>query len=113
MGQAASALQVSEGHNLSGKVAVITGASSGIGREAAKVLLSRGAHVVMPVRSLSKGEAVKESLLVEIRDSQSGSSPLDAGAIALIQVRCSSCAVRHGCPPLASVCSATSPLSNP
>jgi short-subunit dehydrogenase len=77
MGQAASALEVSENHDLGGKVAVITGASSGIGKEAAKVLLVRGAQVVMPVRSLSKGETVKKELQDECASNHSRVLPPD------------------------------------
>jgi NAD(P)-dependent dehydrogenase (short-subunit alcohol dehydrogenase family) len=42
--------------DLTGKRVVITGASSGLGLEAAKVLTSKGAEVIMAVRSLTKGE---------------------------------------------------------
>jgi NAD(P)-dependent dehydrogenase (short-subunit alcohol dehydrogenase family) len=41
----------------SGRVAVITGANSGIGYRAAAVLADRGAHVVLAVRNLEKGNA--------------------------------------------------------
>jgi NAD(P)-dependent dehydrogenase (short-subunit alcohol dehydrogenase family) len=42
--------------DLTGKRVVITGASSGLGLEAAKVLTSKGAEVIMALRSLTKGE---------------------------------------------------------
>ncbi|OBH45693.1 SDR family NAD(P)-dependent oxidoreductase [Mycobacterium mantenii] len=41
----------------SGRVVVITGANTGIGYEAAAVLAYRGAHVVLAVRDLEKGNA--------------------------------------------------------
>jgi NAD(P)-dependent dehydrogenase (short-subunit alcohol dehydrogenase family) len=46
-----SALQVVEGIDLSGKVCVITGASSGLGRESARALAAAGAHVVLAARN--------------------------------------------------------------
>jgi NAD(P)-dependent dehydrogenase (short-subunit alcohol dehydrogenase family) len=46
-----SALQVVEAINLSGKVCVITGASSGLGRESARAMAAAGAHVVLAARN--------------------------------------------------------------
>ncbi|MCW2689141.1 MAG: putative dehydrogenase/reductase [Mycobacterium sp.] len=41
----------------SGRTAIVTGANTGIGYEAASVLADRGAHVVLAVRDLEKGKA--------------------------------------------------------
>lgn len=46
----------------SGRVAVVTGASSGLGVEIARGILARGARVVLAVRSLEKGERVRREL---------------------------------------------------
>jgi NAD(P)-dependent dehydrogenase (short-subunit alcohol dehydrogenase family) len=46
-----------------GKVAVVTGANSGTGKEAAKRLAGAGAHVVMAVRTVAKGEAARAEIL--------------------------------------------------
>jgi NAD(P)-dependent dehydrogenase (short-subunit alcohol dehydrogenase family) len=51
--------------NLSGKTAIITGANSGIGYQAAVELARHGAHVVLCVRDPHKGHAALESLLRE------------------------------------------------
>lgn len=45
--------------DLSGKVAVITGANSGLGLVSTKALAAKGATVVMACRSRNKGEAAK------------------------------------------------------
>lgn len=52
----ATAEQVTEGLDLSGKHAVVTGCSSGIGFETMRVLALRGAYVVGTSRSLERAE---------------------------------------------------------
>jgi len=53
----ATAESVTEGVDLSGKIALVTGATSGLGRECARVLALRGARVVIACRNLEKGHA--------------------------------------------------------
>ena len=48
--------QVSEGIDLTGKNALVTGANTGLGKETARVLALRGARVTLACRDLSKGE---------------------------------------------------------
>jgi NAD(P)-dependent dehydrogenase (short-subunit alcohol dehydrogenase family) len=46
--------------DLSGKVAIVTGASRGIGRGVAMMLASRGAHVVATARGENAAETVSQ-----------------------------------------------------
>jgi NAD(P)-dependent dehydrogenase (short-subunit alcohol dehydrogenase family) len=62
-----TALDVVAGVDLSGKTAIITGASSGIGIETARALASAGAEVILPVRDPSKGEATAADLRASIK----------------------------------------------
>ena len=48
---APSALDLVDGVDLTGKICVITGASSGLGRESARALAATGAHVIMAGRN--------------------------------------------------------------
>jgi NAD(P)-dependent dehydrogenase (short-subunit alcohol dehydrogenase family) len=54
--------EVIEGISLAGKVAVVTGASSGLGVETVRTLAGAGARVVMLARNKDKQEAVADSL---------------------------------------------------
>jgi len=46
-----------------GKLVVVTGANSGTGQEAARRLAGAGAHVVMAVRTMAKGEQARAEIL--------------------------------------------------
>lgn len=52
--------------DLSGKVAIVTGANSGIGFETAKELARNGAHTVMACRDLEKAEKAVDELRTEV-----------------------------------------------
>lgn len=45
-----------------GKVIIITGASSGIGLEAARILAKKGAHVIMACRNLEKSQPLADEI---------------------------------------------------
>lgn len=62
-GYGSTAEQVSEGTSLRGKNVLITGCSSGIGWETARVLSMRGARVLAAARSLEKGQEVCSRLV--------------------------------------------------
>jgi NAD(P)-dependent dehydrogenase (short-subunit alcohol dehydrogenase family) len=48
--------------DLSGKLAVVTGSSSGIGYETARILAEKHAHVIVAVRDLRKGTAAADRI---------------------------------------------------
>ena len=54
--------------DLLNKIVIITGGNSGIGFEAAKMLVKRGAQVVLAVRNEQKGKQAQESILAENSD---------------------------------------------
>lgn len=48
--------------NLAGKIAIVTGSTSGIGRETARAIAEKGGHVIMAVRNVEKGNSVADAL---------------------------------------------------
>ena len=54
--------EVVEGLDLSGQTIVITGATSGLGKESARALAQTGAHLVLCGRNDEKGQAVAEEI---------------------------------------------------
>jgi len=57
--------EVADGIDLTGKLAIVTGASGGLGAETARVLASRGAAVTLAARDLAKAKPVAERIEAE------------------------------------------------
>ncbi|KAH7287593.1 hypothetical protein KP509_32G064100 [Ceratopteris richardii] len=64
-GSSSTAEDVTLGLSLGNLTAIVTGATSGIGAETAKVLAKRGCLVIVPARNLKAAESLKESILRE------------------------------------------------
>ena len=70
---------------LTGKIAIITGANSGIGLEAAKVFADRGAQIVMAVRDTAKGEAARDLILNTNKEASINVMKLDLSDLSSVQ----------------------------
>ncbi|MGB5949080.1 MAG: oxidoreductase [Parvibaculum sp.] len=75
----ATALDVIKGHDLSGRVVLVTGAASGIGVETARAFASAGADLTLAVRDTAKGEAVAADLRKATGNDRIAVGALDLG----------------------------------
>jgi len=79
-----------------GRIAVVTGANTGIGYQAAAVLADRGAHVVLAVRNLDKGNDAMGRIRAASRGADVTVQPLDLSS--LQSVRAAAGALRSAYP---------------
>jgi NAD(P)-dependent dehydrogenase (short-subunit alcohol dehydrogenase family) len=77
--------EVIAGIDLTGKLAVVTGASAGIGVETARTLASAGARVVMAVRDTAKAEKAAAQIRESVPDAQLEIRELDLGSLASVR----------------------------
>ncbi|RYR37643.1 hypothetical protein Ahy_A09g042502 isoform C [Arachis hypogaea] len=76
-----TAEEVTAGIDATGLTAIVTGASSGIGSETARVLALRGAHVVMGVRNLTAAKQVQQSILKDNPSAKLDAMELDLSSM--------------------------------
>ncbi|MCL7038039.1 hypothetical protein MKW94_029770 [Papaver nudicaule] len=76
-----TAEEVTNGIHATGLSAIITGAASGMGAEAARVLALRGAHVVIADRNMPAGRAVKEAIVKENHNAKVDVMELDLSSM--------------------------------
>ncbi len=84
-GYPSTALEVIAGHDLTGQTALITGASSGLGVETARALLTAGAEVILAVRDTQKGEVVAAELRAATGNPKVHTLELDLGSLASVR----------------------------
>jgi NAD(P)-dependent dehydrogenase (short-subunit alcohol dehydrogenase family) len=68
-----------------GKLIVVTGANSGIGKEAARRLAAAGAHVVLAVRTVAKGEQARAEILAQHPSAQLEVRRVDLAELASVR----------------------------
>jgi len=64
-----------------GKIAIVTGATSGLGKEASRVLAEKNAEVIMAVRNTAKGEIVASEIREADSDANITIMELDLGSL--------------------------------
>ena len=94
-GAETTASEVAEGIDLSGKVALITGGSSGLGQETARVLAERGARVILTARDLPKGEAVAAGIRASTGNQHVEVEKLELGSLKQIRAFAERFLARH------------------
>lgn len=84
-GAKSTAREVVAGHDLSGKVAIVTGAATGIGVETARALALAGAEVIIAARKPELGEAVANQINEEVGMKRASFGMLDLSSFEAIR----------------------------
>jgi NAD(P)-dependent dehydrogenase (short-subunit alcohol dehydrogenase family) len=84
-GHDTSTVEVLEGIDLNGKLALVTGASGGLGAETARALASKGARVVITARDVAKGKEVAEGIRASTGNHGIEVEELELGSLASIR----------------------------
>ena len=79
----------------SGRIAVITGANSGLGFEASRELARKNAAVVMAVRNMEKGKAAVQRIEAEVPNADLELRKLDLGSLESIRAFAARVADEH------------------
>jgi len=94
-GAAATAAEILRGVDLSGKVALVTGASGGLGLETARSLAAAGATVCLAARDAAKTEAAVAELRRAVEGAALESLSLDLASLASVRTAAGTLRSRH------------------
>jgi NAD(P)-dependent dehydrogenase (short-subunit alcohol dehydrogenase family) len=86
---------VSDMPDLSGKIAVVTGANSGLGLETTRALAGKGAHVVMACRTPSKAETAAQDVRTSHPQASLELSALDLASLASVRAFAERTVAKH------------------
>jgi NAD(P)-dependent dehydrogenase (short-subunit alcohol dehydrogenase family) len=87
--------EVLDGIDLGGTVVLVTGGSSGLGRETARALAARGAEVILTARDVAKGEAVAADIRATTGNARVTVEELELGSLASIRAFAERVLSRH------------------
>lgn len=87
--------EVLDGIDLTGRLALVTGASGGLGEETARALAARGASVVMAARDMPKGEAAAETIRASTGNSDVAVTELELDSLESVRACAKRFLVEH------------------
>lgn len=76
-GRRTTAMDVARQIDLRGKIAVITGATSGIGGEIARAMAAAGAELILPARNIEAASAIADNLITDTGNAKIRNYKLD------------------------------------
>jgi NAD(P)-dependent dehydrogenase (short-subunit alcohol dehydrogenase family) len=95
LGAETTTTDVLDGVDLTGKTAVVTGGSAGLGAETARSLASVGAHVVIAVRDAEKGKAAMDTIGEGVPGAKLELGTLDLASLASVRAFAQDTLARH------------------
>ncbi|NQE65077.1 SDR family NAD(P)-dependent oxidoreductase [Caulobacter sp. RHG1] len=84
-GAKTTAREVAQGHDLSGRTAIVTGAATGIGVETARALALAGAEVIIAARKPELGEEVANQINEEVGSKRVSFGMLDLSSLEAVR----------------------------
>ncbi|MEZ5245534.1 MAG: SDR family NAD(P)-dependent oxidoreductase [Acidimicrobiales bacterium] len=87
--------EVIDGIDLAGRIAIVTGATTGLGRETARVLASAGAHVIVCGRTAEKCRAAIDEIRLAHPDASLEYEPFDLGDLSSVRTAADAIVARH------------------